>query len=98
MFKIGFSKVADARENKVKHKKDLAFASQTGQSNYLIDILLKKLVFILFNTMDIIIDFFEDTLPHFIMTNVLNSDDEYSDETWTNVIKLFTAVSYGFSQ
>jgi hypothetical protein len=48
--------------------------------------------------MDIIVNFFEDTLPHFIMTNVLNSDDEYSDETWTNVIKLFTAVRYGFSQ
>ncbi len=37
--------------------------------------------------MDVIINFFKDILPHFIMTDVLNNYDEHSNESGTQKLK-----------
>jgi len=37
--------------------------------------------------MDVIINFFKDILPHFVMTDILNNDDEHSNESWTQKLK-----------
>jgi hypothetical protein len=37
--------------------------------------------------MDVIINFFKNILPHFILTHILNNDNEHSKEGWNQKLK-----------